>query len=232
MPDFKERNRFSKPTSEKQEFLDLVKSVRHAFDDELKTIFTDKNLQKRLDAYNNLKKLEARYQKRLLSLPIEEQKALIDAIRKNEHKVEVRLKNMPVGIYLTLEGVHLPFLSLETGKPFSLLDFFQTPYLSEKEVEFRAHFPKFNIDLFSEVFPGMDNGELQEERKENEFKHILLKTEMVAYDIIFTAHKGCDIKGEGKLKNFSKHLHYDIPKGEIPGDIHVAFDKLLQGGSK
>lgn len=226
MTDFKERDKFQKPGPVKQDFLNLARTIKHEFDQELSILCYGNDIEKRVKAYQNIKRIRDRYQKRFAIIADQDKKKLNEAIQKDEKRIDSQLKITPISVYFTIQGVHVPVVKEMNNQPFSLYDFFQAPYLADENIAFHAHLPEFDPHFLSEYFPEIDRAD---KNSLEPYQHLLVKTEQVAYDIFFKGRKGCDIDGKGKLRFLSKHMHFDIPQIEMPGNIDDIFKQIIEG---
>lgn len=229
MPDFMKRKKEAKPDANTQEFIGVVQDLKKECDERIQEICSSSNLQKRVEAYQNFDALKEHYRKRIAALSKEHQKKIDQALSHDKNRMDQKLQSTPISIYFEINGLHIPIYHPDTKTPFTLLEFFQTPYLTDQEVAFTAHLPELNTDHLKEYFPGIEQLEEKPLEQIHPYQHLLLKTDNVAYDIFFKGKKGWDIEGKGRLRYLSKHLHFDIPNVPNPGHLDDLFKQIIEG---
>lgn len=228
MVDFRKRNHFKKPSVTKLYYLDLVKKIRNDVNSESSILFFDEDLKRKQRAYSSLTMLSTRYRDVLKTIPEDQKQELSHAIDFHEKKMMNVLENVKVIPYLDYQGTHIPLINNITGKSFTLKDYLQgEDFLCEMEAFFRVHVKTFDGEALGKCFPGLDDPELISEMEKPK-DHILFRKNRIEYDIMKDG-KGYLIVGICKIKNISEYVHYEIPKGDIPGDLNTEFDRILKG---
>ncbi len=234
MVDPLQRHSFRKPTKNINHFQGIIKMLRHELDELAKHLFLDTDIKKRKEALEDTKNMPLRYAASFKELAHEEQQALTRALTQNWRKVENALNAVPISIIMEVEGIHIPVLNKLTHKPFTLLDFLSDPHhLTGKEVVFQYHAVPFNPIALSKFFPGLDDIRLKGEIAKNKKvrKPTFFTYKGFTYDLTPSNPTGSyTVTGHCLLKELQPSVKYDIPKGSIPGDIHIPFDRILEGG--
>jgi hypothetical protein len=229
MPDFKHRHEFKKPDRDTKAYLDMVRSIKKEWDEEISTLCWSKDLQKRIDAYRAIKSIKGQYMGRLKGLYPEKRKELQKLLSEEEIRMDQALKSVPARIYFEIGGVHIPIVNSETGAPFSLYEFFDSPYLSDKKASFHAHFSEIDKQMVEEYFPGMEKV-CEEKQSMHPYQHLSIKTAHVAYDVFYKGRKGWDVEAIGDFNHLRKHMHFEIPEltKNLPGDIDDKFKQFIE----
>ncbi len=228
MTDFKKRHKEASPTPNEQEYLGVVRDIKKDCDQSVEEICSSTDLEKRMAAYQNFQTLRQHYKKRINRLSDTHRKKIEKALNYDLHRVNSKLESTPISIYFEIDGLHIPIYHPETKKPFSLLEFFQSPYLNDAEVAFTAHLSELDLSRLQEYFPGIEQIEKDAMQELHPFQHLMVKTDTVAYDVFFKGRKGWDIEGKGRLRHLSKHLHFDIPTIQNPGRIDDLFKQMIE----
>lgn len=231
MVDPLDRRSFDKPSPSLMHFFGIVKMVRHELNEFCKTLFFDSDLQKRKQAFVEIKRMGERYAATLKDITPEQKKELLSALQQDNKKIENAMKKISLNHYMEIDGIHLPILNKASNKAFTLFDFFSNDHmLYDQEVVFQYHAIKFKAKTLAKFLPGMDDPALQAEmtKGKRSHKHTLFNHAGIQYDIAPSNPAGSyNITGKCLYKEMAKNIKCEIPHGVMPGDLNTALDRIL-----
>jgi len=232
MVDPLQKRDFHKPKPELALFLNTLKEIRNDLNEFLRTLFFSNDLEKRKQAFLDIKNLKKKYSKQIELLPMEKRKEIVQALTIDSKKLEYALRSVPISIFMDIDGVKMPIVSKMTNKPFTLFDFFDdAQMLSHREVTFQFHAERIDGQM-GVFFPGLNDAHFFTlmETKGRLHSSFQYNFGNVDYSFTPTTAGSYNIRGKTELRYLPSHVQYEIPHGIMPGDLNQAIDTLLKGG--
>ena len=232
MVDPLQRRDFDKPKPQLALFLSTLKEIRTDLNEFLRTLFFTNDLEKRKQAFLEIRNLKKKYSKQIELLPMEKRKEIIQALTIDMKKLEYALRSVPISIFMDIDGVKMPIVSRMTNKPFTLFDFFDdVQMLTHREVTFQFHTQRIDGQL-GVFFPGLNDTHFFTLMDTKVRLHASFQYSFGNVDYSFTPSTpgAYNIRGKAELRHLPSHVQYEIPHGIMPSDLNQAIDSLIKGG--